>query len=58
MPEGVIVGGWGYVISAYSIAAAALLLYAVSLVLRHRAARAKLAQMTAEKTHQEDNSDD
>ena len=58
MPDGVIVGGWGYVISAYSFAAAALLLYAVSLVLRHRAASAKLAQMSAEKIDPEDHRDD
>lgn len=36
MPEGVIIGGWGYVIAAYSITAAGLIAYAVSLVSRAR----------------------
>ena len=36
MPEGVIVGGWGYVIAAYSITAAGLLVYTWSLISRLR----------------------
>lgn len=39
MPEGVIVGGWSYVIAAYSLTAAGLALYVWSLVKRRRAAR-------------------
>jgi CcmD family protein len=31
MSEGIIVGGWGYVIAAYAITAAGLLLYLSSL---------------------------
>ncbi len=36
MSEGVIVGGWGYVIAAYSITVAGLALYVWSLVVRRR----------------------
>ncbi len=36
MPEGVIIGGWGYVIAAYSLTVAGLVFYAVSLVRRRR----------------------
>lgn len=35
--NGVVSGGWGYVIAAYAITAAALLSYGVSLWLRFRA---------------------
>lgn len=31
MPEGVIIGGWSFVIAAYSVTAAALLVFAWSL---------------------------
>ena len=34
MPEGVIIGGWNFVIAAYSITAAGLVLYAWSLLRR------------------------
>lgn len=34
MPEGVIVGGWPYVIAAYGITATVLVLYLVSLLKR------------------------
>lgn len=37
MTEGVIVGGWNYVIAAYSITTAGLALYAWSLIARSRA---------------------
>jgi len=36
MPEGVIIGGWSYVIAAYSITAAGLAAYAWSLAHRSR----------------------
>ena len=36
MSEGVIIGGWGYVIAAYSITAAGLIGYTWSLVYRYR----------------------
>ncbi len=36
MSEGVIIGGWNYVVAAYSITAAGLLLYFLSLVARYR----------------------
>lgn len=34
MPEGVIVGGWSYVIAAYGITATVLVLYVISLFRR------------------------
>lgn len=36
MPEGIIVGGWNFVIAAYSITAAGLVLYTWSLIRRTR----------------------
>jgi len=36
MSEGVIIGGWSYVVAAYSITIAGLILYVWSLVARHR----------------------
>ena len=36
MSEGVIIGGWNYVIAAYSITATGLILYTWSLVARYR----------------------
>ena len=36
MSEGVIVGGWSYVVAAYSITAAGLVLYVWSLFARYR----------------------
>lgn len=38
-PAGVIIGGWAYVIAAYSISGAGLLIYALSLWSRLRGAR-------------------
>ena len=35
-PEGVIIGGWSYVTAAYSITAAALILYVLSVFRRLR----------------------
>jgi hypothetical protein len=42
VPQGVIVGGWSYVIGAYAVVAIGLTLYAVSLFQRLRSARLKL----------------
>lgn len=36
MPEGVILGGWNFVIAAYAITASGLVLYAWSLIRRTR----------------------
>ena len=41
MPDGVIVGGWSYVVAAYSITAAGLIAYAWSLVHRRRKSELK-----------------
>jgi hypothetical protein len=48
MTPGTIVGGWEYVYAAYSLTALILSGYAVSVVLRHRQERARLAQAQAE----------
>ena len=36
MTEGVVVGGWGFVIAAYTITALGFLIYGISLVTRLR----------------------
>ena len=36
MPEGVIIGGWSYVVAAYTITWAGLVLYICSLIARLR----------------------
>lgn len=41
MPEGVILGGWSYVIAAYAIVGLGLSAYAVSLIVRNRRVRAQ-----------------
>jgi heme exporter protein D len=41
-PEGVVVGGWGYVWAAYGLTAAGLLIYGLSLVARMRELKRKL----------------
>ncbi len=41
MPDGVIVGGWSYVVAAYSITAAGLIAYVWSLVHRRRKSEIK-----------------
>jgi hypothetical protein len=41
MPEGVIAGGWGYVIAAYGLTALLLGGYCVSLILKLRRRRDK-----------------
>jgi hypothetical protein len=42
-PTGVIQGGWGFVIAAYTVSAVVLLGYAVSIHLRWRVERARRA---------------
>ena len=39
MSEGVIIGGWNYVIGAYAVFAGVLILYASSLAVRYRRSR-------------------
>lgn len=46
MVEGVIVGGWSYVIGAYAVVAIGLALYAVSLFQRLRSVRRQLASLS------------
>ena len=48
-PEGVILGGWNYVIAAYAVTAAVLLLYAWSL--RSRLARIERRSGNPERDH-------
>ena len=36
MSQGVVTGGWNFVIAAYSITAAVLIIYAISLIARLR----------------------
>ena len=43
-PTGVIAGGWEYVWAAYAVTAVILLGYAVSVVMRYRAERARAAR--------------
>ena len=47
-PAGTIAGGWEYVYAAYSVTAFILIGYAVSVVLRHRQERDRLAPGTGE----------
>jgi CcmD family protein len=42
VPQGVIVGGWSYVIAAYAVVAIGLAIYAISLFQRLRSARRQL----------------
>lgn len=41
MTDGVIIGGWSYVVAAYSITAAGLIAYTWSLVRRRRNSRSQ-----------------
>ena len=41
MTQGVVIGGWNFVIAAYSLTAAVLTIYGVSLMTRLRAARSE-----------------
>jgi hypothetical protein len=42
--NGVVAGGWGFVWAAYSLTAAALLLYGVTLITRLREERSRVAR--------------
>jgi hypothetical protein len=44
MTQGVVTGGWGYVIAAYTITAGVLLVYGVTLITRLREARSRTAE--------------
>jgi hypothetical protein len=44
MPEGVIVGGWNFVVAAYVLVGAGLTLYAIYLLTRLRSTRRQLAR--------------
>lgn len=50
MTEGVIVGGWSYVIGAYAVVAIGLAIYAVSLFQRLRSVRRQLASLSQSPT--------
>jgi hypothetical protein len=43
MPEGVIVGGWSFVVAAYVVVGTGLALYSIFLIFRLRATRRGLA---------------
>ncbi len=49
VPQGVIAGGWKYVIAAYSITFGALILYTWSLVLRERRERHERRESTGQR---------
>ena len=44
MSQGVVSGGWNFVIAAYGITAAVLVLYGVTLITRLREARTRAAE--------------
>lgn len=44
MTQGIVSGGWNFVIAAYGITAAVLVLYGVTLVTRLREARSRAAE--------------
>ena len=44
MSEGIVSGGWNFVIAAYGITAAVLVLYGVTLITRLREARTRAAE--------------
>lgn len=44
MTQGIVAGGWNFVIAAYGITAAVLVLYGVTLVTRLREARSRAAE--------------
>ena len=46
-PSGVVTGGWEFVIAAYSVTAAMLIGYAVSIHLRYRAERERARREAA-----------
>jgi hypothetical protein len=44
MPEGVIVGGWSFVVAAYAVVVSGLVLYSIYLIIQLRATRRSLAR--------------
>ena len=44
MSQGIVAGGWNYVIAAYGITAAVLVLYGVTLITRLREARSRSSE--------------
>jgi hypothetical protein len=44
MSQGIVSGGWNFVIAAYGITAAVLVLYGVTLITRLREARTRAAE--------------
>jgi len=44
MSQGIVSGGWNFVIAAYGITAAVLILYGVTLITRLREARSRLVE--------------
>lgn len=44
MSQGIVSGGWNFVIAAYGITAAVLILYGVTLITRLREARSRAAE--------------
>jgi hypothetical protein len=44
MSQGIVSGGWNFVIAAYGITAAVLILYGVTLITRLREARTRSAE--------------
>ena len=44
MSQGMVAGGWNFVIAAYGITAAVLVLYGVTLITRLREARTRAAE--------------
>ena len=44
MSQGIVSGGWNFVIAAYGVTAAVLVLYGVTLITRLREARARAAE--------------
>jgi len=45
MTEGVVTGGWGFVWAAYTVTAAALFLYGVTLITRLREEKSRVSRM-------------
>ncbi len=44
MSQGIVSGGWNFVIAAYGVTAAVLLIYGVTLITRLREARSRSAE--------------
>lgn len=44
MTEGIVVGGWGFVIAAYTLTAIAFLIYGVTVITKLRAEQSRAAE--------------